>query len=106
MYPAMRLNPYYPDWYLWYLGEAYCPVGDYGATIETLKKMRDQSEGHRLLAASYAHLEQRAKRVTTRQQVLRLTPTFRSPSWRTVPPYKDPANSSGSWTGLRRAGLK
>ena len=26
---AMRLNPFYPDWYLWYLGEAYFDLGDY-----------------------------------------------------------------------------
>jgi adenylate cyclase len=24
---AMRLNPYYPDWYLWYLANAYHTLG-------------------------------------------------------------------------------
>jgi adenylate cyclase len=103
---AMRLNPYYPDWYLWYLGEAHFHIGDYAATIETLKKMRDQSEAHRLLASSYAHLNQMSEARHHAEQVLRAHPNFSIAHWRTVPPDKDPAQLERFIDGLRIAGLK
>jgi TolB-like protein/class 3 adenylate cyclase len=103
---AMRLNPYYPDWYLWYLGEAHFHIGDDQATIDTLKKMRDQSEAHRLLASSYAHLNQMAEARHHAEQVLRSHPNFSIAHWRTVPPDKDPAQLERFIDGLRKAGLK
>jgi adenylate cyclase len=103
---AMRLNPYYPDWYLWYLGEAYFHIGDYQATIETLKKMRDQSEAHRLLASSYAHLDEIAEARHHAEQVLLTHPNFSIDHWRTVPPDRDPAQLERFIDGLRRAGLR
>ena len=42
---AMRLDPYYPDCYLWHLGDAHFDLGDYEQTVCALKEMRDQSEG-------------------------------------------------------------
>ncbi len=103
---AMRLNPYYPDWYLWYLGEAHFHIGDYGATIETLKKMRDQSEAHRLLASSYAHLNEMDEARRHAGQVLQTHPNFSIAHWRTVPPDKDPVQLERFIDGLRKAGLK
>lgn len=103
---AMRLNPYYPDWYLWYLGEAHFHVGDYAATIETLRRMRDQSEAHRLLASSYAHLDQMAEARHHAAEVMRAHPNFSIAHWRTVPPDKDPAQLERFIDGLRRAGLR
>jgi tetratricopeptide (TPR) repeat protein len=103
---AMRLNPYYPDWYLWYLGEAHYHIGDDQATIDTLKKMRDQAEAHRLLASSYAHLNQMAEARHHAEQVLRSHPNFSIAHWRTVPPDKDPAQLERFIDGLRKAGLK
>ena len=53
---SMRLNPFYPDWYLWNLGETYFDLGDYEESIRTLSRMRDQGRAYRLLAASHALL--------------------------------------------------
>jgi adenylate cyclase len=103
---AMRLNPYYPDWYLWYLGEAYFHIGDYEATIETLKRMRDQSEAHRLLASSYAQLNQMTEARHHAREVLRAHPNFSIAHWRTVPPDKDPTQLERFIDGLRKAGLR
>jgi adenylate cyclase len=103
---AMRLNPYYPDWYLWYLGEAHFHIGDYEATIETLKKMRDQSEAHRLLASSYAHLNHMTEARHHAKEVLRTHPNFSIAHWRTVPPDKDPIQLERFIDGLRKAGLR
>src|SRR5262249_22073414 len=53
---AMRLNPHYPDWYLWYLGDAYYALKRYREVIEAVELMRNPTLGRRLLAASYAQL--------------------------------------------------
>ena len=52
LHRAMRLNPYYPDWYLWNLADAYNDLNRPEDVIATVRRMRDQSEGRRLLAAS------------------------------------------------------
>ena len=49
----MRLNPYYPDQYLWNLGGAYFDLKQYDETIHTIQKMQNPTEGRRLLAASF-----------------------------------------------------
>jgi adenylate cyclase len=103
---AMRLNPYYPDSYLWYLGDAYFHLGEYGKTIETLQKMRDGSEGHRLMAASYALLGQSDEASKHAQSLMQVHPTFSIAQWRKVPPNKYPEDIEVFVEGLRRAGLR
>lgn len=103
---AMRLNPYYPDWYLWYLGDACFHLGDYEKTIETVRRMRDQSEAHRLLAASHALLGQMKEARSHARQVLEVHPSFSIEHWRNVPPYKDLNHLRPFIDGLRKAGLK
>src|SRR5262245_10108173 len=102
---AMRLNPLYPDWYLWHLGEAYFHIEDYDAAITALKKMRDQSEAHRLLAASNAHLGRTAEARQHAQQVIAVHPDFSIDHWRAVVPYS-PEPMKRFIEGLRLAGLK
>jgi tetratricopeptide (TPR) repeat protein len=103
---AMRLNPFYPDWYLWYLGEAYFHLGDYEETVGTLHKMRDQSEAQRLLASSYAHLGQMKEARYHAKQLLRIHPDFSIAHWRNVPPNKNLEELEVFIEGLRKAGLK
>jgi TolB-like protein/class 3 adenylate cyclase/Flp pilus assembly protein TadD len=103
---AMRLNPYYPDWYLWYLGEAHFDLGDYQQAVQTLKKMRDQSEAHRLLAASYAHLGQTGEARYHAGQVLAVHPNFSIAHWRKVPPDKNQEPVQRLIEGLIKAGLR
>ncbi len=106
LHRAMRLNPYHPDYYFWLLGDAYFTLGDDKATIATLLKMHDQSEAHRMLAASYAHLGKPREARYHAQQLLLAHPQFSLEHWRTVPPYKDKAVLQRFVDGLRRAGLK
>jgi adenylate cyclase len=103
---AMRLNPYYPDWYIWYLGEAHFYARDYQQAIHTLQQMRDQSEAHRLLASSYAHLGLMEDAQRHAQEVLRIHPNFSLEHWRNVPPNKDPGENEVFIEGLRKAGLR
>jgi TolB-like protein len=103
---AMRLNPYYPDWYLWYLGDAYFHLGQYDKTIMTVQKMRDQSEAHRLLASSYALLGEVDQARHHAQQVMIAHPNFSIEHWRNVLPYKNFDYLEPFIDGLRKAGLK
>ena len=103
---AIRLNPYHPDSYLWYLGDAYFHLGDYGKTISTIRKMRDQSEGQRLLAASHALAGNRKEAQSHAKLVLDAHPNFTIDQWRKVPPNKYPEDLEVFVDGLRLAGLK
>ena len=103
---AMVLNPFYPDWYIWYLGEAYFHLGDYEQTIETLNKMQNKSEGHRLLASSYALLGRLDEAKEHANEILRIHPTFTIDNWAKVPPDKDGERLKIFLEGLRLAGLK
>ena len=103
---AMRLNPYHPDWYVWYLGEVYFDLGDYEQAVRTLNRMRDKSEAHRLLAASYAHLGHMDEARHHAGQVLAVHPNFSLTRWRTVPADKNPETLERYFDGLQKAGLK
>lgn len=102
---AMRLNPIYPDWYRWYLGDAYFQLGEFELTIQAVSKMHDQSEAHRLLAASHAQLGQMSAARHHAQKLLKKHPNFSIKHWQNVPPVKDPADLARFIEGLRKAGL-
>ena len=54
---AMRINPHYPDWYLWNLGWAQYFVGDYEEALASLKRMSNPPNGaRRTLAAVLVRL--------------------------------------------------
>jgi adenylate cyclase len=103
---AMRLNPLYPDWYLWNLGEAYFNLSKYDQAVHTLERMHDQSEAHRLLASSHAMLGDLPKARQHAAQVLAVHPDFSLEHWRTVPPVKNPEFLERFIEGLRLAGLR
>lgn len=103
---AMRLNPIYPDWYLWNLGEAHYCIGDYEAAIQSLKKMRNQSEAHRILASCHGLLGQINEAQYHAAQVRLTQPDFSIEHWQTVPPFKSPEPLERFIHGLALAGLK
>lgn len=103
---AMRLNPYYPDWYLWGLGDAYFYLQDYDAAVSWLQRMRDPSEAHRLLCASYAHLGRLEDARRHAKMILEKHPNFSIEHWRKVPPHDDPDRIDLLVDGLQKAGLK
>ena len=105
MQKAMRLNPHYPDWYLWYLADIYDTMGRCEDVIVTVQRMHDPSEGQRILAANYAHLEMMDEAKAAAREVMRLHPHFTISAWRERPPYRDPAPLERYIEGLRKAGL-
>ena len=103
---AMRLNPFYPDWYLWYYGSVYFHLGDYAKAIDVVMGMQDPSEAQRLLAASYAHLGEMKEARHHAAQLMAAHPNFSIDHWRGVPPFKDPEPLERLIDGMRKAGLK
>jgi adenylate cyclase len=54
---AMRINPHYPDWYLWNLGWAQYFTGEYEEALASLKRMSNPNNGtRRTLAAVLVRL--------------------------------------------------
>ena len=105
MQKAMRLNPYYPDWYLWYLADVYDTMGRSKDVIATVRRMHDSSEGQRLAAANYAHLGMMGEAEAAAREVMRLHPRFTISEWRDRPPYRDKVPLERFIEGLRKAGL-
>jgi TolB-like protein len=102
---AMRLNPYYPDWYLWYMADAYNAMGRPADVIGTVQRMQNPAEGRRLLAANFAHLGRMEEARAQAAEVIKLHPGFTIGRWRHRPPYRDPALLERYIEGLRKAGL-
>lgn len=102
---AMRLNPYYPDWYLWYLADAYITMRRHADVVATVQRMQNPDEGRRMLAASFAHLGMLEEARSQGREVMRLHPGFTIGNWRHRPPYRDQAILEHFIEGMRLAGL-
>ena len=102
---AIRLNPCHPDWYLWHLGDAQFNLGRYEEAIGTLTRMRDPTEAHRLLAATYALLGDLDAARRHAAELRRAHPGFKLADWRQVPPDVDASTLERYFEGLRLAGL-
>lgn len=102
---AMRLNPFYPDQYIWHLGGAYFNLKRYEEAIQTIQKMQNPTEGRRLLAASYAHLGRDSEAKAEAARVLKAHPNFSVERWAAVQPDKYEDDVQHFLEGLKRAGL-
>ena len=114
---AMRLSPYYPDWNLLNLGNAYYMSERYKEAIETWKhhhmllKRRGLSErrfiiGHIGLTACYIRLGHEDLAKKHLKEVFRLNSNFTLENMRRLNPYRDPNHLEHIISALRKAGLK
>ena len=114
---AIRLSPYYPDWNLIHLGNAYYMSERYKDAIEAWKqhhmllKQRGLSErrfivGHIGLTACYIRLGQEDLANKHLKEVFRLNPNFTLENMRKLNPYRDPNHLENIISALRKAGLK
>jgi adenylate cyclase len=101
---AMRLSPFYPQWYLGLLGWALYDAGQYEEALGAMKKIdKPQSWVHRQMAATYVRLGEIEK---AREQIevnLKLDPEYRisnANDW----PYKDQSAWDRYAEDLRTAG--
>ncbi|WP_299777460.1 adenylate/guanylate cyclase domain-containing protein [uncultured Roseobacter sp.] len=102
---AMRLNPFYPDQYIWHLGGAYFNLQRYEDAINTIQKMQNPTEGRRILAASYAHLGRTKEARAQADLVREAHPNFSVERWAAVQPDKFEEDVQHFLDGMKRAGL-
>jgi len=112
---AMRLHPYYPAYYLMWLGSAYRMTGRYKEALTVYKQLLDRSlkgefpafAPHLFLAEVYAELGQDEEARAHVAEVLRLNPRFSLKRIRRIGTYgyKDPAHLERRVNALRKAGL-
>jgi adenylate cyclase len=102
---AMRLNPYFPDWYLWCLADAYWTLGQASEVISTVQRMQNPREGSRLLAVSYAELGMLKEAKEQAAIILKKHLSFSVGLWKERLPHSDPGLNEKFAEGLRRAGL-
>ncbi|MEM7224992.1 MAG: adenylate/guanylate cyclase domain-containing protein [Pseudomonadota bacterium] len=103
---AMRLNPFYPDQYLWHLGGAYFNLKRYDEAVDTLLYMHNPTEGRRLLAACYGQMGKLTEAQDQAAKVLEAHPNFSLERWASVQPDKFEDDVEHFVEGLKKAGLK
>jgi TolB-like protein/Tfp pilus assembly protein PilF len=106
---AMRLTPYYPNWYLNVLGLAYHLTGEYEKAVEVLKSSVERNPDSPLsqvrLAMVYAGMDRMEEARATAAEVLRINPKFTVSNWAKVQLFKDPAVHEHQEELMRKAGL-
>jgi adenylate cyclase len=102
---AMRLNPYYPHWYLWLLGSAQYISHDYEGAVETLKKMSPIGEARKILAASLAQLGRMEEARAETKKVLKDNPLFSASYIVSTYPFLHEKDRQHFLEGYIKAGL-
>jgi adenylate cyclase len=106
---AMRLNPFYPFYYILYRGQAYLAMERYEEALEALKRSAAHNPealpAHVYLAACLGLLGKDAPAREALAEVRRIYPDFSTTWVQTFLPYKRAADSDRLAEGLRKAGL-
>ena len=111
---AMRLTPYYSDWYLWILAESYRQAGRYKEAFGAYKKGHDRSlknKGNPIpatigLVDVCVELGREEAAREHAADVLRMFPDFSIEVFREMSGYKNPAHTERIVVNLLKAGLK
>ena len=102
----MRLNPYYPEWYLTSLADGYFVAHHYEEMIATLEKVSQPwSAFHRRLVAGYAHLGRMEEARAALAEFRELEPQASIELLAKALPFKRKENLERFLDGLRKAGL-
>ena len=111
---AMRLNPYYPAWYLYVLNMNYFCLERYADAIKVGKRLLDRAQKrefplldpHLYLTANYVELGQDEEAGIHAEQVIKIDPNFSLKSLsRYISQYKNKENYARYIEDLRTAGL-
>ena len=102
---AMRLNPFYPSYYLWYLGYAQYQAQDYEGALETLSKMSPIGVARRILAGSLAYLGRMEEAQTETEKFLKENPSFSASYWGSTQPYLHEKDRQHAVEGFIKAGI-
>ncbi len=106
---ALRLSPFYSDWYRWTLARAYRLQGRLEEALEILTaEAREENRSIALLlelAAVHAAMDETEAAAEVAKQILSRNPDFSSAAWLAMPPYADPATAAAELALLVKAGL-
>ncbi|MEX2649537.1 MAG: hypothetical protein WD673_11040 [Alphaproteobacteria bacterium] len=103
---AIGLNPLAPDWYLWFLGNVLFSLGRYEEVVAVLGRMRDPTQGNRLLAACHGLLGRVEIARAYGREVLAAQPNFSIEAWNKHLPQDPRQGVTDRYVaGLRLAGL-
>jgi adenylate cyclase len=109
---AMRLSPYYPDWYLPVLGHAYRLTGQYKEAIDALESWRERANSrselpYLMLAFTYVEAGREKDANKAVEELLKRKPKASIEGYAKSKffAYKDPAEIKRALDSLRKAGL-
>lgn len=107
---AMRLNPQYPNWYLWDLGHAYYLLRQYEEAIAVFKRALTRNPdfipAHGFLSIIYGETGLLEEARTAGETLQKLGPEFSLAILQQRLPYKDPAVLERVLSAARKAGLQ
>ncbi|NIU59685.1 MAG: tetratricopeptide repeat protein, partial [Phycisphaerae bacterium] len=97
---AIRLQPYYPDWYLQDLCMSYYYVGRYEDAVSAAQQALQRAEKqekkaaafHYILAVNYIQLGKEKQARYHAEEFLKIYPEYNLDIVRRTSPYKDPAH--------------
>ena len=106
---AMRLSPYYPDWYLSVFGSAHCMLGNLETALEACTRGKDRNPDAIFvyvdLAIVYGMMGRGEDAETAIQELLLRHPGFSLRTYKKMAHYSDPAEWERISAELRKAGL-
>jgi adenylate cyclase len=103
---AMRLNPVYPDWYLYALGAGQYHAHQFEQAIDTLRSARPVTNLVRMyLAASYAQLGRDDEAAQTAAELLQSNPQFSGRGQAEASGYLGEEARAHFLDGVHKAGL-
>jgi tetratricopeptide (TPR) repeat protein len=108
---AMRLDPQYPAYYLFFLGLAQFGMDQYEEAADSLERALERNPENFIalipLAAAYAHLDRQEKAETAVKELIETEPfmTLSIVKMSPLAKYKDPDDEKRLVEGLEKAGL-
>ena len=107
---AMRLDPHYAPWVVWFLGNGYLALRRYDDAIaayqESLRRNPNSAYAHQTLAATYAEMGRDKEAKAEAAELLRLQPGFTVEWTRAKWPFKNQVDLDRYTAALHKAGLK
>ncbi len=103
---AMRLNPHYPEWYLWGLGMTNYQARRYEEAVIALSKISQHNiENLAYLTAAQAQLGHREKANKAAAEILKMDPGFSLAAFERVQLFEHTEYTDHLLDGLRKAEL-
>ena len=105
----MRLDPLYPEMALYFLAQAQAALGQYEASVDTLKRRLERNPtsatSYALLASCYGHLGMLPESRAAWAELKKIDPDFSIERRRRILPFSDPRIFDDRLAGMRKAGL-